>query len=150
MFLSKQGLAQPFLLYLLQKKEVEARLHESVLSFYLSHRRLPMTVSSFLGMLAASQQFGEYVSLILARSGTSFDRRVKMYPERDDMYAEQLESIFVFIETPELASKFITEVMPVMYGNLLRYYGDEVASQNFLSEIERPNFYDELYGTSRM
>jgi hypothetical protein len=33
-----------------------------------------------------------------------------------------------------------------MYGNLLRYYGDEAASESYLKDIDRPNFYDELYG----
>ncbi len=144
--LSSEGLTYPFLLYLLQKKEVEARLHESVLAFYRSHSRLPTTVPKFLGMLAASQQFGKLVSLTLEHSGVIFDREVESYTEREGMYAEQLEFILVYIQTPELLRKFITEVLPVMYGNLLRYYGDKVASQNYLKDIERPNYYDELYG----
>ena len=135
-----------FLFYLLQKREVEARLHESVLSFYRSHRSLPLTVPKFLGMLAANQQFGELVSLPLVHSRISFDRTVESYPEREAMWAEQLESILLFIQTTKLTSKFITEVLTVMYGNLLRYYGDEVESQNYLKGIERPNLYDELYG----
>ena len=48
----------------------------------------------------------------------------------------------------ELLLRFITEVLPVMYGNLLRYYGDDVVSSKFLSQISRPNFYDELYALS--
>ena len=144
--LSKEGLAMPFLLYLLETNEVEARLHESVLSFYRAHRRLPMTVPMFLGMLAASQQLGELVSLILKRAGVSFDRLDLAYPERGVMYAEQLESILVYINTPELTCRFITEVLTVMYANLLRYYGDETASGNFLLDIARPNLYDDLYG----
>lgn len=140
------GLNQSFLFYLLQKREVEARLHESVLSYYRSHHSLPMTVPKLLGMLAASQHFGELVSLTLEHSGIIFERGVEPYPEREGMWAEQLESILVFIQTPELTRRFITEVLPVMYGNLLRYYGDEGASQNYLKDIERPNLYDELYG----
>jgi hypothetical protein len=144
--LSKEGLAMPFLLYLLEANEVEARLHESVLSFYRAYRRLPMTVPMFLGMLAASQQLGELVSQILKLAGVSFDRLDITYPERGVMYAEQLESILVYINTPELTCRFITEVLTVMYGNLLRYYGDETASGDFFLEIARPNLYDDLYG----
>lgn len=144
--LSKEGLAMPFLLYLLEGNEVEARLHESVLSFYRAHGRLPMTVPMFLGMLAASHQIGELVSLILERAGVSYDRLELSYPERGVMFAEQLESILVYINTPELTCRFVTEVLTVMYGNLLRYYGDETASGNFLLEVVRPNLYDDLYG----
>jgi hypothetical protein len=32
-----------------------------------------------------------------------------------------------------------------MYGNLLKYYGDPVASKSFLEGIARPNLYDDLY-----
>jgi hypothetical protein len=144
--LTPKGLAAPFLLYLLEKKEVEARLHESVLSFYRFHKRLPVTVPEFLGLLAASRQYGEVVRWALDQSGVGFDREVEAYPEREDMYAEQLEFILIYIRTPELTCRFLTEVLPVMYGNLLRYYGDEAASESYLKDIDRPNFYDELYG----
>lgn len=38
--------------------------------------------------------------------------------------------------------------MTVMYGNLLRYYGSEKDSDNYMQEIKRPNLYDELYGNN--
>ena len=143
--LSKKGLTKPFLLYLLERKEVEARLHESVLSFYRAHRRLPMTVPMFLGMLAANQQFGELVSLTLECAGIGFDRVDIPYPERGVVFAKQLESILVYTNSSDLTCRFITEVLTVMYGNLLRYYGDKTASDTFLQGIARPNLYDDLY-----
>lgn len=125
--------------------EVEARLHESVLSFYRVYRQLPMTIPIFLGMLAANQQYGELVGLTLESMGVNFDRLDLTFPERGKMSAEQLESLLVYINTPELTCRFITEVLPVMYGNLLSYYGDEDASNTFLQNIVRPNLYDDLY-----
>lgn len=142
--LSEKGLAEPFLLYLLEKKEVEARLHESVLSFYRVHHQLPVTVSAFLGLLASSQQFGWLVTGTLERMDVTFHREVETYPERDVMFAEQLEWVLTYIKTPELQCRYITEILPVMYGNLLKYYGDDAG--NYLKDIERPNFYDDLYG----
>ena len=50
------------------------------------------------------------------------------------------------IKTNELAFRYITEVLSVMYGNLLKYYGDDAAGCSYLKDIARPNFYDELYG----
>ena len=42
------------------------------------------------------------------------------------MFVEQLEFILLYV--------------PVMYGNLLRYYGDEAASRAYFKDIERPIF----------
>lgn len=144
-FLCEKMVTNRELLYILEKKEVEARLHEVVLSFYRAHRQLPITVPGFLGLLAASEQCGELVALTLKLSGVTFER-YGIYSERDCMYVEQLQSIWVFIETNEIQCKFITEVLTVMYGNLLKYYGDDIASRKYMREIERPNFYDDLYG----
>jgi len=143
--LCEKMVADPHLLYILEKKEVEARLHEVVLSFYRAHRRLPLTVPGFLGLLAASEQCGELVAFTLKRSGVGFDH-YEIYSERDPKYVEQLEYIWLYIETNEIQCKFMTEVLSVMYGNLLRYYGDDTASRDYMKEIERPNFYDDLYG----
>lgn len=145
-FVSEKVLAEPFHLYLLEKIEVEARLHESVLSFYRAHQQLPMTVPAFLGLLASSQQFGWLVTGTLEPLGVNYHRSPGTYSERDAMFVEQLEFVLLYIKTPALLCRFITEVLPVMYGNLLRYYGDEVASRIYFEGIERPNFYDDLYG----
>ena len=142
--LSEKGLAEPFLLYLLEKREVEARLHESVLSFYRTHHQLPVTVSAFLGLLASSQQFGWLVTDALELMDVSFPRELGTYRERDVMFAEQLEWVLMYIKTPELKCRYITEILPVMYGNLLEYYGADAS--DYFKEIERPNFYDDLYG----
>lgn len=142
--ISEKGLALPFILYLLEKMEVEARLHESVLSFYRTNHQLPVTVPAFLGLLASSQQFGWLVTDNLELMDVTFHREHETYRERDAMFAEQLEWVLMYIKTPELKCRFITEVLPVMYGNLLKYYGADAG--NYLKEIERPNFYDNLYG----
>ncbi|MNR36493.1 hypothetical protein D3C85_1544150 [compost metagenome] len=61
------------------------------------------------------------------------------------MYPEQLAFILLDIKTKELEYRFITEVLSVMYGNLLKYYGDRIASSRYLEGIARPNLYDDLY-----
>ena len=144
--LSEKSLVKPFLHYLLEKREVEARLHESVLSFYRAHQQLPVTASAFLGLLASSLQFGWLVTGTLKLQGVTYDRGLGQYPERAPMFTEQLEFVLLYIKTQELQCRFITEVLPVMYGNLLKYYGDEAASLSYFEDIERPNFYDDLYG----
>lgn len=144
--LSEKGLAMPFLLYLLEKKEVEARLHESVLSYYRAHHQLPVTVSVFLGLLASSQQFGWLVIGTLELMDVTFHRELGTFRERDVIFAEQLEWVLMYMKTPELQCRYITEVLPIMYGNLLTYYGDDATSRGYFKDIKRPNFYDDLYG----
>jgi len=145
--LSDDGWADSFLLYILEKKEVEARLHESVLSFYRAYHSLPTTTPGFLALLASSESIGGLVNNILATGGINFNRKTGKHSEREARPVEHLGWVLMAIKTPELQRRYITEVLPVMYGNLLRYYGDEVASRSFLNDISRPNYYDELYSS---
>lgn len=134
----------PFVNYVLEKNEVEARLHELVLSFYRKNHHLPLTVNGFLGLLAASESMGGLVEEILDKYGVCFDRGMAVYPPREEEWVRQLVLILVLIRSPELQLRFMNEVMPVMYGNLLHYYGENVAEYH--DSIQRPNLYDELYG----
>lgn len=134
----------PHLKYILEKHEVEARLHEVVVSFYRAHKDLPFSVPSFLALLASGRQFGDLISETLTAANVDFGPVLGEFTDRDKMQARDLE--LVLLSMPhELTLRFITEVLPVMYGNLLKYYGDGDASRNFLTQIRRPNFYDELY-----
>lgn len=143
--LTEEGLTDKFILYVLEKKEVEARLHEAVLSFYRAYRYLPTTVSGLLGLLASSKMIGLQVISILESGDVTFHREQGTYPEREARPVEHLGWVLMDIKTPELKRRYIAEVLPVMYGNLLKYYGDDVASSSFLKDIDRPNFYDDLY-----
>lgn len=132
-----------FLLYILEKKEMEARLHELVLSFYRAHQQLPKSIFAFYGMLAANNQIGWMAKSTFLSMKVPFEKFVE-YDERENLYVEQLESVHLFMRE-ELARKYLTEVLAVMYGNLLKYYGDRLASERFLDQIARPNYYDDLY-----
>ena len=137
----------PHLLYIMEKKEFEARLHEVVISFYRAHRVLPLTVSGFLGVIAACEHLGTLVNPLLGINQTSFEK-YDYFPARESRPVEHLEEVLVYIENLDMCFRFITEVMTVMYGNLLRYYGSEKDSDNYMQEIKRPNLYDELYGNN--
>jgi hypothetical protein len=130
--------------YILERHEVEARLHELVVSFYRTHKNLPLNVPHFLALLAASNQLGWLVSGLLTLANIQIDPPFIEFVERDMMQAKDLEMVMLSMPD-ELVVRFITEVLPVMYGNLLKYYGDDAVSRNFLSQISRPNFYDQLY-----
>ena len=52
--LTDEGRADSSILYILEKKEVEARMHEAVLSFYRANHYLPTTVTGFLPLCQTS------------------------------------------------------------------------------------------------
>lgn len=141
---ARANMMLPQLKYILERHEVEARLHELVVSFYRTHKNLPLSVPSFLALLAASQQLGWLVTGLLKLANVEIDPPFIELVERDKMQAKDLEMVMLSMPD-DLVVRFITEVLPVMYGNLLKYYGDDAASRNFLSKISRPNFYDQLY-----
>jgi len=136
----------PYCLYQLEKNEVEARLHEFVLSFYRTHGYVPTTVQSFLGLIAASSQFDWPVYDYFKLYKINYESTILKFPIRDSNLAEELLTLLQWIKTDELRLRFLTEVLTVMHGNLLHYYGDKMASLALKSEIPRPNYYDELYG----
>ena len=140
--------------YVMEKFEVEARLHECVLSFYRTHGHLPITISGFLGLLASSRDCGELYSLVLKLRNIELKKqklpgitieKFEEYSDRDSEFTKELLCIINFTKTHDLQYRFITEVLTVMYGNLLKYYGDHETSKIYLQSIARPNFYDELY-----
>lgn len=132
-------------LYMFEDIEVEARLHEIVLSYYRKARALPLTVDAFLQALAGCEHMSEQVVQALKSRGVQLPSSVLSYQAREAVMAEDLDDILFAIKDIDCRYRFITEVLTVMYGNLLRYYGDERSSQIFMEQIERPNLYDTLY-----
>lgn len=129
-----------------RKKEVEARLHEFILSFYRVNFYIPSTVRGFLGLIAASSQFDWPVYDSFKLHKIDYESTINSFTVRDSILTDELLTIFQWIKTDELRLRFLTEVLTVMYGNLLRYYGSIALSQSIIAEIPRPNYYDELYG----
>jgi hypothetical protein len=145
-YLKKEKVESAALLYLLEQKEVEARLHEVVLSAYRAGHQIPLTLHNFLSMLCACKQLTEFLTLICEASGFKVTCNGPFFETRDPDLAVDIEHVMTFAKNEDLTCRFAMEALPVMYGNLLRYYGDECASETFLTQIERPNLYDELYG----
>lgn len=133
------------LLYLLERNEVEARLHEIVISFYAISNTLPLTMEGFFNMLSGSNQFGSIVIRSMNLDVATNEQIIINYNARNTIIAEDLELILLVIKDVDLRRRFIAEVLAVMYGNLIKYYGDKESSLVFLRKIERPNLYDMLY-----
>lgn len=133
-------------LYTLQKHEIEARLHEIALSYYRVQKALPLTLDGFIAMLAGSQCFGELVIDAMEVEGAPSTKGAVQYYERSKSIALEVGWILLSIRNLELRRRFICEVLPVMYANLIQYYGDEDSSRLLLQKLSRPNLHDELYG----
>lgn len=132
-------------LYLLEQNEVEARLHEIIISYYRNKNILPLTIKGFVEILAGSNKFGLFITKTMAVYGVVIKQDIATYNERSEKVAKDMEDILFAIKDIDLIYRFITEVLPVMYGNLLKYYGDDESSINFLNKIDRPNLYDMIY-----
>lgn len=145
-FIREKNHGNVTLLYILEKREVEARLHEMVLSWYRAKKELPLTPEGFLDILCASPCFYERVVEFLRMDGYAVGSDVTFCEERDTMFSSQLGDAFAYMTDSQCQYRFVMEVLTVMYGNLLRYYGDEAASRRYLTDISRPNLYDSLYG----
>lgn len=142
--LPKKWATHPDALDLLSRVEVEARLHELVLSYYRVRGRLPVTTQDFLALLCGCETPGlAVIEALLAHA--EYPKNVVRYEVRDGMFAEQLDGILCAMMTVHLRYRFVSEVLPVMYSNLLQYYGDHIHSAAIRAEIARPNLYDDLY-----
>lgn len=134
------------ILYVLTKTEVEARLHEIVLSYYRIHKHLPLTITEFYILLAKNSQLKDYIKNFVKFLNIEVDESYREYSSRDPELADDIRKIFRVFNDLGIEFRFVTEVLTVMYGNLIRYYGDHEASNALQSRISRPNLYDMLYG----
>lgn len=134
-------------LYLLGRVEMEARLHELVLSYYRSSGRLPVTVQEFLALLCGCEMPGLAVIEALQEYAAQ-PMTIVPYEVRDARFAEDVDNVLRAMSTLHLRFRFVIEVLPVMYSNLLQYYGDGIHSATIRAEIARPNLYDDLYVAS--
>ncbi|MBK7413865.1 MAG: hypothetical protein IPJ38_00760 [Dechloromonas sp.] len=134
-----------FLIYAFERNEVEARLHEIVLSYYRKSKELPLTLDGFINLLATCNEFSELVVSALEEREVDIKSSDVKFEGRDQNIAIQLKCLLSAFVDEELRYRFITEVLTVMYANLLMYYGDKTSSINFANKITRPNMYDEIY-----
>jgi hypothetical protein len=135
-----------FIKYIALLNEAEARLHEVTLSFYREYRELPTDYAQFITMLRGAEELGTTVGLFLAATGDRDPKDNPMpYQVRFVQAAEEISSLILFLADKEISSRFITEVLPVMYGNLLRLYGANSDADRFLQTIPCTQLFDELY-----
>lgn len=143
--LTQECARNKYINYLFEKEELEARLHEFVLSFYRTHRFLPLSKNGFINLISTPSKISPLVCEILSDNAPPCDEikeATETYSVRDLQSEREIAIILLSIKSKDLQRKFINEALTVMYGNLLGYYGDQGAKKRFLAEIKRPNLYD--------
>lgn len=136
------------LLYLLERNEVEARLHEVVLSYYRWCGALPLSLSEFVCLLALNEDFGFLIDEEARRyhmAETSCAFFDSQYATRSPHFGKDFQYLLLSMHDASTVTKYCVEVLAPMYVNLLRYYGDEVAAITFGKQIQRPCLYDRIY-----
>ncbi|PCM45934.1 hypothetical protein [Marinobacter sp. ANT_B65] len=146
-FLNQPALKSEKTFYHLSLNEVEARLHEVVLSYYRAYGNLPIDYQGFLVMILSCDVLGEPVSRILSKYDVAvpeYDGR--KYSLRDVSPAEDIAIMLGYFPDFSYAKRFVCEALSMMYGNLLVLYGDSDLAFKYLETVECSDFYTQLYG----
>ncbi|MEL0616481.1 hypothetical protein V6243_06515 [Cobetia marina] len=125
-----------FYMYLLDSKEFEARLHEMLLCYFRTTGRFPESIDEL------EICYLEYIY------GKSFEVN-DIDSDRDFFFRSEslsldLFSIYTHVKD-EYQDIFMTEVVGVLYGNMLDYYGLDEKARSIRLEIPAPNISDFIY-----
>jgi hypothetical protein len=110
--LKDEGVQDPYVLYLLEHREAEARLHELVLSYYRERGKLPQTLDTFLSMLADWKTSGEILELRTVQVGLKMRGTGRSFKLRSEQFSAQLSLLISSLRNPEATAQFICEVLP--------------------------------------
>jgi len=133
----------PHMKYLFEIAELEARLHEIIVSGYEKYRLLPLTNEDFFNFVLHN----ESIFLGFSQSNFLLDSLdpEKEYVERCDVISSDVFYIFNGMTDDGIREKFIREVLYFLYSNLLRYYGDVTRSMKVLESCESSGLFQSIY-----
>lgn len=146
-FLKNEHINSKSALYYLSLNEVEARLHEIVISHYKKNKMLPVDYQGFLSLLLACDFLGEYVRSMFLKCDVSFpEENTDNYELREEVPAEDILLMLTFLSDFQYEKRFVCEALSFMYGNLLMIYGDSKKALDYFQTIECQDFYYQIYG----
>jgi len=115
--------SKTYLKYILKQVEFEARLHELIVWSFKQNNKLPESLNEVV----------EEISYKVI--GT--DNRKET---AENYYDDDLKYIsHIFLEY-EMSQLFIFKIIPLLYSNLVMYYGDDNLSDNIKSEVFKLKF----------
>lgn len=141
--INDQNCRDPYMKYLFEIAELEARLHEIIVAGYEKHRLLPLTNEDFFNFILHN----ESIFLGFSQSNSLLDSLdpEKEYVERCDIISSDIFLIFKEMTDDGIREKFIREVLYFLYSNLLRYYGDVTSSMKVLESCESSGLFQSIY-----
>lgn len=133
--------------YYFSLNEMEARLHEVVLSFYRKNNSLPKSCDEYIQMLSSTTSLlGVLVRDTLKDYIKLSTFIIKPYTVRHCQVQKDIVVAILILKDKGIKKRFILEVLPIMYANLLVLYGYVDESHSFLQTVECKDLFDELYG----
>lgn len=137
-----------FISYLYTDHELEARLQELVLSGYRELGVLPANKLEFICFICRNMDvfstFDNNDEIIeYCESNISID--FSAYSCRSKEIGSDVFLIFNTLESDEIRMRFISEVLFIMYSNLITYYGDLKLAQQLRAQCIGPNLYDRIF-----
>jgi hypothetical protein len=138
--------------YHLLPDEMEARLHELVLSYYRKYGELPLDFYGFVSLLLGSKNPNGHDGLnmmaaILVKSEEIEPSKLNTQSFEVRCGLAEFEMGFAIMKLADFV-KYMREVLPVMYGNLLILYGDTNRAKTYFETLGPCDLYKELYGES--
>jgi hypothetical protein len=139
-----------FCSYYFLPNEMEARLHEVILSYYRKYKELPLNFCGFVHILVGSiNPMGfVYLSKLAARLVETEKFEPSSLVARRFEVRCGLAEFEIGFAIMKLADpvKYMREVLPVMYGNLLILYGDINRAEKYFETLGPCELYTKLYG----
>lgn len=139
--------------YWFSEYEVEARLHELIVDYYRKFRCLPLDIKGFAllvftspGVFLANLEGSNHKAVLKWKNNKKSLKAITRF--RSESITLDVNDMCCSKKNQEAGIRYVYEVLPIFYARLLRYYGDAEASQRFSDQISRPNFYDQLYGST--
>lgn len=133
--------------YHLSPNEIEARLHEVVLSYYRNCGELPKDYVGFISMICSAKILGSICRGILKRGTDGYDLPCdKEFDLRVSAPVRDLAINMGRFSDFSVSKRFICEAFPVSYANLLWLYGDRDSALSFFETVPTVQFYEQVYG----
>lgn len=131
--------------YFFKIDEMEARLHEVILSYYRKYGELPSDEKGFFKLLFGSRS--EVMNVVKTKLFGQIENRPYKRQIEYDTRCEHMENemLYALSRLTDLY-KFLDEVLPVMYGNLLIVYGDTNRAKKYFETVSSFELYNQLYG----
>ena len=129
--------------YFFKIDEMEARLHEVILSYYRKYGELPSDEKGFFKLLFGSRS--EVMNVLKTKlfgqiKNRPYKRQIEYDTRCENMENEMLYALSRLTDFYE----FLDEVLPVMYGNLLIVYGDTNRAKKYFDTVSSFELYNQL------